>query len=166
MRSGLLRHDFTSRRERREGYYYMHSRRSPRQRCTTVALRGDALEAAVWSDIDGFLAKPGAIIRQLEQQMEGEGSHGRTVADEIREMQDTLASQAEAQAGAGFPGRRHAGASGFRPPDAPDCRKRHGNREAPKKSATSLRSRAPTLWRSARPARCLRTCGRTRAAAI
>jgi hypothetical protein len=49
--------------------YYLHSRRSPRARCTTVALRGEDLEATIWSDIETFLAKPGTAVRQLQKQI-------------------------------------------------------------------------------------------------
>jgi site-specific DNA recombinase len=92
---GLVYYGMTSTRQPsgRKVVYYMHSRRSPRERCTTAAIRGDELEAAVWSDIEMFLAKPGAIIRQLEQQMEAESGQGRKVADEMREMENLLASQ-------------------------------------------------------------------------
>jgi site-specific DNA recombinase len=74
--------------------YYMHSRRSPRERCTTAALRGEHLEQAIWSDIEVFLAKPGAVIQQLEEQLESQAKRGRKVVDEIKSLENQLASHA------------------------------------------------------------------------
>lgn len=92
---GLCYYGMTSTRRPsgKKAIYYMHSRRSPRQRCTAAAVLGDHLEAWVWSDIEVFLSKPGAVIRDLEKQMEAQGSQGRKVADEIRELENRLASQ-------------------------------------------------------------------------
>jgi site-specific DNA recombinase len=96
---GLCYYAMTSARQSsgRGVVYYMHSRRSPRPRCTTSAVRGDGLEAEVWSDIEGFLAKPGKIIRQLEEQMQAQGSKGRKVADDIRDLDAACERKIEAR---------------------------------------------------------------------
>jgi site-specific DNA recombinase len=60
------------------------------QRCPSPTVRGAELEAAVWDDIEMFLAKPDAVIRQLEQQMIAEGGKGRRVADDIAELEPRL----------------------------------------------------------------------------
>jgi site-specific DNA recombinase len=73
-----------------ENTYYMHSRGSARARCTTTALRGADLEAAIWADVEIFLAKPGKLIRQLEQQMTSEDRKGRKVADDIAELEPRI----------------------------------------------------------------------------
>jgi site-specific DNA recombinase len=96
---GLCYYGLTSARQSsaREVVYYMHSRRSPRPRCTTAAVRGNDLEAAVWSDIECFLAKPGQVIRQLEEKMESKDGESRKISDEIRELESARERKFEAR---------------------------------------------------------------------
>ena len=70
---------------------YVRFGSSKAPRCTSCGVRGEGLEAAVWADIEGFLSKPGAVIRQLEEQMIAEGGEGRRVADEISDLENALA---------------------------------------------------------------------------
>jgi site-specific DNA recombinase len=56
-------------------------------RCTAPTVRGDALESAVWADVEIFIAKPGKLIQELEQQMAAGGGKGRLVVDDIAELE-------------------------------------------------------------------------------
>jgi site-specific DNA recombinase len=67
---------------------YLYGKKHPR--CPAPTVRRADLEAAVWSDIEVFLVKPGAVIRQLEQQMAAGGGKGRLVADDIAELEPRL----------------------------------------------------------------------------
>jgi site-specific DNA recombinase len=86
---GLCYYGMTSTRQPsgRKVTYYMHSRRSPRERCTSKALLGDQLEALVWDRIASYLHEPGAVIKELANKMEAEGHKGQKVKDEIRRLE-------------------------------------------------------------------------------
>jgi site-specific DNA recombinase len=55
--------------------------------CPAPTVRRDDLERAVWDDIEWFLSKPGAVLRQLEEQMVAVGGKGRRVADDIAALE-------------------------------------------------------------------------------
>jgi CRISPR/Cas system-associated protein Csx1 len=57
---------------------------------------GAELEAAVWADVEVFLAKPGAVLRQLEQQI-AESGKDHKVADEIAELEAARAHKPDAR---------------------------------------------------------------------
>ncbi len=54
-------------------------------------MRGAELESAVWDDVEIFLAKPGAILRQLEAQVAANGGKGRRVKDDILQLEAAVA---------------------------------------------------------------------------
>ena len=58
--------------------------------CVASPVRRTELEAVVWADIELYLAKPGALIRQLEKQMESESGKRRSVADDIAALESKL----------------------------------------------------------------------------
>jgi site-specific DNA recombinase len=88
---------------KKEFYYRCNGKHGARglygengQRCPSPSVRGTELESAVWTDIQVFLAKPGAVLRQLEQQIK-ENGNGQKVADEIAELEGIRARKAEAR---------------------------------------------------------------------
>ena len=42
------------------------------RKCPSKAVRGDHLEKLVWSDVEGFLRNPGAVLQQLRAKLEGD----------------------------------------------------------------------------------------------
>jgi site-specific DNA recombinase len=64
------------------------------QPCPSRAIRADTLEAAIWSDIETFIAKPGKILKQLAGQPEGDNG----LAAEIEELEASLVARTEWEA--------------------------------------------------------------------
>jgi site-specific DNA recombinase len=66
------------------------------KRCPSPSVRGDALEAAVWGDLELFFSKPGALMRQLQEQMNADGGDNCVVAD-IHQLEAALAQKSGAR---------------------------------------------------------------------
>lgn len=67
------------------------------KRCPAPSLNGTALEAAIQSEIALFIARPGVALRELETQMIRHDGKGRTVNDEIQELENAIKGKAEAR---------------------------------------------------------------------
>jgi hypothetical protein len=67
--------------------------RSSGPQCTVAAIKGEDLEEAVWEQVYGLILKPGATLRQLEEQMIAQDGPEHSVADDIR---DRVADKAKA----------------------------------------------------------------------
>ena len=86
---------------KKEFYYRCNGKHGARglygengQRCPSPSVRGAELESAVWTDIEVFLAKPGAVLRQLEQQI-AESGKGQKVSEEIAALEAARTHKAE-----------------------------------------------------------------------
>ena len=89
---------------KRESYYRCNGKQQARglygkegKRCPSSGVRGEELEAEIWADIGVFLSKPGAVIRQLEQQMIAGGSESSLVTSEVRDLEAALARKGESR---------------------------------------------------------------------
>ena len=66
-----------------------------KQRCNSPSLPARDLEAAVWEYVAGFLARPAMAKAELEAKIAAEGKKDRSVADDIRDLEKSLAKFAE-----------------------------------------------------------------------
>jgi site-specific DNA recombinase len=65
---------------------------STREACKAPTVRRDAIEAAVWEKIAGFLKRPGSVLRALEKQLAIE-SHPLRLAEQLREAEKERSHQ-------------------------------------------------------------------------
>ena len=85
----------------RESYYRcngMHSPSvymTPERKCQAKAIRGDELEAQVWSDIETFLRNPGPVLQQLHSRLEADAKGGEKTRQQITRLDGLLAKKAE-----------------------------------------------------------------------
>jgi transcriptional regulator with XRE-family HTH domain len=85
----------------RESYYRcngMHSPSvymTPERKCQAKAIRGDELEAQVWSDIETFLRNPGPVLQQLHSRLESDAKGGEKTRQQITRLDGLLAKKAE-----------------------------------------------------------------------
>ncbi len=70
-------------------------RRKDAQRCPAPSVRRTDLEAGVWSQIEGFLRKPAALLAELKLQMGSAEDAGKQLRDEIRELEAALSRKEE-----------------------------------------------------------------------
>jgi site-specific DNA recombinase len=76
-------------------------RSSGKPQCTVAAIKGEDLEEAVWEQVYGLVLKPGATLRQLEEQMIAQDGPEHSVADDIRDREADLAKREEWELKAG-----------------------------------------------------------------
>ena len=57
------------------------------QKCDASAIKGADLEKAVWEGVEGLIMKPGATLRQLDEQNAAREGAGYNVADAIRDRE-------------------------------------------------------------------------------
>jgi site-specific DNA recombinase len=85
----------------RESYYRcngMHSPSvylTPERKCQGKAIRGDELEAQVWSDIETFLRNPGPVLQQLHSRLEADAKGSDKTRQQITRLDGLLAKKAE-----------------------------------------------------------------------
>jgi site-specific DNA recombinase len=85
----------------RESYYRcngMHSPSvymTPERKCQGKAIRGDELEAQVWSDIETFLRNPGPVLKQLHSRLESDAKGSDKTRQHITRLEALLAKKAE-----------------------------------------------------------------------
>jgi len=66
------------------------------QKCPSKAVNGEALEAAVWREIEGFLRSPGDVLSELAAQLASETGRADMLRDEMAKMKLRVgAKQAE-----------------------------------------------------------------------
>ena len=85
----------------RESYYRcngMHSPSvymTPERKCQAKAIRGDELEAQVWSDIETFLRNPGPVLQQLHSRLESDAKGSEKTRQQVTRLDGLLAKKAE-----------------------------------------------------------------------
>jgi site-specific DNA recombinase len=87
---------------KREFYYRCNGNQGARgiygahgERCPSKAVKGEALEEMVWSDILEFLRKPGAIIERLKERMRDEANDTGKNRDRLRRLRALLEGKTE-----------------------------------------------------------------------
>jgi site-specific DNA recombinase len=85
----------------RESYYRCNGMHSPSvymtpdRKCQAKAIRGDELEAQVWSDIETFLRNPGPVLQQLHERLESDAKGSDKARQQITRLEGLLAKKAE-----------------------------------------------------------------------
>jgi site-specific DNA recombinase len=87
---------------KREFYYRCNGNQGARgiygahgERCPSKAVKGEALEEMVWSDILEFLRKPGAVIDRLKERMRDEVNDTGKNRDRLRRLRALLEGKSE-----------------------------------------------------------------------
>lgn len=85
----------------RESYYRCNGMHSPsvymtaEKKCQAKSIRGDELEAQVWSDIETFLRNPGPVLQQLHSRLESDAKGGEKTRHQITRLEGLLAKKTE-----------------------------------------------------------------------
>jgi site-specific DNA recombinase len=85
----------------REFYYRCNGTHSPSvymtrdRKCQAKAIRGDELEAQVWSDIETFLRNPGPVLQQLHDRLASDAKGSDKTRQHITRLEGLLAKKAE-----------------------------------------------------------------------
>jgi site-specific DNA recombinase len=85
----------------RESYYRCNGVHSPSvymtpdRKCQAKAIRGDELEAQVWSDIETFLRDPGPVLQQLHSRLESDAKGSDKARQHVTRLEGLLAKKAE-----------------------------------------------------------------------
>jgi len=90
---------------KREFYYRCNGNQGARglygahgERCPSKAVRGEALEEMVWSDVMEFLRKPSVVIERLQARMRDEANDTTKNRDRLRRLRGLLAGKADERA--------------------------------------------------------------------
>ena len=85
----------------REFYYRCNGMHSPSvyltpdRKCQSKAIRGDELEAQVWSDIETFLRNPGPVLQQLHDRLASDAKGSYKTRLQITRLEGLLAKKTE-----------------------------------------------------------------------
>jgi site-specific DNA recombinase len=73
-----------------DGYYRCRGRSAAYNAdgiaCRTPHLRADALDAAVWEDVEGLFRRPDQTLRRIDEQIVAEHGSDRNIADELADV--------------------------------------------------------------------------------
>jgi site-specific DNA recombinase len=90
-----------TRKVTRESYYRCNGMHSPSvymtpdKKCQAKAIRGDELEAQVWSDIETFLRNPGPVLQQLHDRLASDAKGSDKTRQQITRLEGLLAKKGE-----------------------------------------------------------------------
>jgi site-specific DNA recombinase len=62
-------------------------------RCPSKDVNGSFLEQMIWSDVEGFLRNPGAVVEQLEQRIAAESRDSHRSKDRLKKLEADLAAK-------------------------------------------------------------------------
>ncbi|MFN0168661.1 MAG: recombinase family protein [Bryobacteraceae bacterium] len=84
---------------KREFYYKCNGAHSPsiyagRGRCESKAVRGDHLEAQVWSDVESFLRNPEPVLQQLQERLQSDAKGSEQIRAQVARLEGLLAQKA------------------------------------------------------------------------
>jgi transcriptional regulator with XRE-family HTH domain len=86
---------------KREFYYRCNGAHSPQVywgltagRCTSKAVRGDHLEAQVWSDVESFLRNPQAVLEQLHARLEADSKGSDQIRTQVARLEGLVTQKA------------------------------------------------------------------------